>query len=356
MERELSDRIVRTLREIARHLNEGTCAETHIAYLAGIFATLKTRFPQKTATNRRDRWTNELLASIKSRVPLVKSEARIDVVWDLDDCMIKSERVRCKGAEEDPSLNTTVIRHETHEMIHVDDDLIRFRTRLRSFAHLVVGILQHICRQHVFTSATKGYMKNVVQLITRLLPSSFSPKRLSCSDFERAHLKLGKNVRELDVPSSSRGCVLIDDNPRYHQSQPTQGILIAPFSSIDEEIDDALLRTCVIILRAASRGARGVGVNSACVESNPDAYWDGLVLARAHTLSKRFVESGQGRQDARFLEADRWGPEHIGLTRWKKALDRVGLERRAKRFKSGVSFWRAVLESPSSPSTHTEPK
>ena len=63
------------------------------------------------------------------------SRRRLHVVWDLDDCLIKSARIGGKDhVETDPALFTTVVEREGgvagHRIVQVDDDMMRFDVRL----------------------------------------------------------------------------------------------------------------------------------------------------------------------------------------------------------------------------------
>jgi len=342
------NRIISTLQQISNQLNTNQNADKAIDQLANIFTTLSTSFPKKSS--ERDTFIASINSALDStEFQPVQEECKIDVAWDLDDCLIKSSGLpNSTDTPEDPSLNTTIThRLSLHEIVHVDDDLLRFKTKLRSFAHLVIGILQKFCRQHVFTSASKGYMINVVQLITDVLPNAFLPKRLSCTDFPPSHLTFGKDISELDVPSTSRGCLLVDDNARYHQTQPLRGLHIPKFQSIGEEDDDSLLPICISILKAAALGAQGKSIEPACINANTNQYWDDMVIARAFTLSRIYVENGGNVEDAAsasvVVTEDTWPQENIGDTLWSPAVLRVG-HKRSKRFVFGCSYWNKKIK------------
>ena len=85
--------------------------------------------------------------------------------------------------------------------------MMRFRTVARPWAHFILCILHPFCRHWVFTSATRGYMKNVVTLFEPPKLTSrrvFETHRLSCSDFPKKFLRGGKPVSHLHLPKYSR--------------------------------------------------------------------------------------------------------------------------------------------------------
>ena len=317
----------------------------YINQLELLLPTVKSLYPEKNQA--RADFLAALLRAIPSTVPPLPQELQLDVAWDLDDCLIKSQRLS-KELEPDTSLNTTVThRISTHEIVHVDDDQMIFRTVLRSFTHLILALLQPLCRHHVFTSASRGYMTNVVSLVEHVLgPNTFQPKRLSCTDFPRHHLTHGKDISNLDIPKYSQGCILVDDNARYHQTQPMHGIQIGVFSSINEDCDDALFEVACNVLRAAAAAGGGGGggvagspLTKVCIAANKEKYWEDLVLARAFALSRDHVYSGGlvDEVDA-VLANDAWGSAAIGDVLHLPALERVG-EARRKRFIKGFHHW-----------------
>ena len=91
-----------------------------------LLPTVKSLYPEKNQA--RADFSAALLRAIPSTVPPLPQELQIDVAWDLDDCLIKSQRLS-KELEPDPSLNTTIThRISVHEIVHVDDDQMIFRT------------------------------------------------------------------------------------------------------------------------------------------------------------------------------------------------------------------------------------
>ena len=139
-------------------------------------------------------------------------------------------RVSCDSyahVQKDITLNTTVDEKSRtrHSIVHgewshstfcmfdttttttVDDDMIRFRTVTRPWAQFILSVLRPFCRHWVFTSATRGYMKNVVSLFEPPKMTScriFEDHRLSCSDFPKKFLHGGKPVSRLQLPKCMR--------------------------------------------------------------------------------------------------------------------------------------------------------
>ena len=342
--------ITALLQTISTALSSGSsdAANDAINDLLQELVQIRKEFPAKS--EQRNEFTRSLLSSITTSVTPVQEENKIDVAWDLDDCLIRSLRIS-KELEPDQSLNTTITeRISDNEILHVDDDQIRFRTTLRSFAPLILGILQPFCRQHVFTSASRGYMINVVSLAESFFEQPlFQSKRLSCTDFPKHALVSGKDISKLEIPSHSRGSLLIDDNARYHLSQPRRGLLIPKFLSIDEQDDPSLFGITVGILQAAAAAAaaaatKGGGdaesIERVCISCNPPEYWDDMVIARAFCLSREWADNVQGGMSVEMILAeDTWGSEMIGDDIWNKAVLRVGMKRRKQRFDSGVEYW-----------------
>ena len=131
-----------------------------------------------------------------------RAAASLVVVWDLDDCLIRSERTHPERLEEDPALNTTVLSRvgRNREITHVDDDLMKFRTVARPWSKVVLRAIQAIgtVKQFVFTSASRGYMQNVVSLLEHDGSGIFEPSpRLSCTDFGLSELARGKDLKNL---------------------------------------------------------------------------------------------------------------------------------------------------------------
>ena len=128
--------------------------------------------------------------------------------------------------QKDIKLNTTVDEktRTCHSIVHgewsyslfcmfnttastVDDDMMRFRTVTRPWAHFILCVLRPFCRHWIFTSATRGYMKNVVSLFeppTKASYRVFEDHRLSCSDFPKKFLRAGKPLSRLHFPKCTR--------------------------------------------------------------------------------------------------------------------------------------------------------
>mmetsp|Transcript_0 Transcript_0/g.1 ORF Transcript_0/g.1 Transcript_0/m.1 type:complete len:380 (+) Transcript_0:264-1403(+) len=234
----------------------------------------------------------------------------LDVVWDLDDCLIKSEKMGDELA--DPAMSTTVLYRRDGRagtvIEHVDDDLIPFRTRLRPWARLTIAALAPFCRQHVFTSATRGYMINVVSLVEGRDGRDSSgeaafpflgPARLSISDFPDGHLrKNGKPVDALPISTGPhRQVVLIDDGHRYHKAQPLEGVLIQKFpppGDSDPELLNVLQVLLLSVIAAAVDRAGAVPPSRtlslaktlAEYQAKSDEYWNGVVKAVSRDVLK----------------------------------------------------------------------
>ena len=80
--------IVDLLNAICTSLNSREPADTHIIQLQHHLSTYKTTYPAKDSA--RDTFTQNLVEEIQKQVTPVEECAKIDVVWDLDDCLIKS--------------------------------------------------------------------------------------------------------------------------------------------------------------------------------------------------------------------------------------------------------------------------
>lgn len=134
---------------------------------------------------------------------------------------------------------------EGAEILHVDDDLLRYTTVLRRFSRLLLATLGPFCKQYVFTSASRGYMINVVSMVEAGYPQEseqfkqglpervfafFEPKRLSATDFPPRSLRnTGKAVHNVVPEEGLSKAILIDDAVAYHKAQPTRGILVKRF-------------------------------------------------------------------------------------------------------------------------------
>ena len=149
------------------------------------------------------------------------------------------------------TLHTTVVERVKGvtglEITHVDDDLLRYKTVLRRYARLLLICLGPFCVQYVFTSATRGYMINVVSLVEAgYHPESdqckeglserkfvfFEKQRRSATDFPPRSLRTtGKDVKEVVPQDGLTKALLLDDAVAYLKAQPTRGIWIKRFAN-----------------------------------------------------------------------------------------------------------------------------
>jgi hypothetical protein len=289
-----------------------------------------------------------VLLAIRVRAALRAAGGRLVVVWDLDDCLIKSEHLR---TETDAALSTTLCGPRCGggmlagdaEIEHVDDDLMVFRTVLRPHARLVLRLLRPFCAHVVFTSASRGYMLNILRgllddragLFERgaahadAAPADATARLrwrgpLSSSDFARGHLRrAGKDVRETVVLAAGGGeaaaqeaaeaaaeedvrkmlgarAVLVDDQPGYHIAQPHNGILVPTFAAEAQSAGSlpAMWQLGALLLRCAlARDCRPVLSRSravaSCASPGDDAdatlngaYWRRLCCAQALPLGR----------------------------------------------------------------------
>ena len=262
-----------------------------------------------------------------------RAHGPLKVAWDMDDCLIKSERLEKlatqtpAGYEKDASLRETVTARFRGAVVggeHVDDDLERYQTLVRPWARVVLFVLKNVCgvRNFVFTSASAGYMRNALALLDpRKL---YFDGALSMTEFPAYHLQGGKDPRELmrsegedddgvGVDLGPARWVLVDDNPRYHQAVPHNGVLIAkipvdvadltpeeradpgraarprPILSLRAPNDATLLRVAwrlaVLALtapdvRAGLRARRNTAL-AAAPGKERDEYWAPMAIARA---------------------------------------------------------------------------
>lgn len=291
------------------------------------------------------KWTAALLAMAMACAFWLFAGARrafgpLKVVWDMDDCLIKSHRLEklasqtAAGNEKDSALRETVTatfrgRSGVPAGEHVDDDLERYQTLIRPWTRAVLFVLKNVCgvRNFVFTSASGGYMRNALAIL--------DPRRLyfdgalSMTDFPAYHLQGGKDPRELlrraggapkdgvhpsGVDLGPVCWVMVDDNPRYHQATPHNGLLIVKIPvdvrelSAEERADpgcavvpravlalkdprDATLlrvawRLAVLAasapdVRAALRGRRHAAVDPPRPDKEREEYWRPMAVARA---------------------------------------------------------------------------
>ena len=202
-------------------------------------------------------------ASVAALVIVKRIGKGLNIVWDLDDTLIKSEEN--KDWKTDESKKNTIMKIERYAFEHVDDDVMYFRTYIRPYARFVLSLFKFVgAKQYVFTSATVGYMDNICVFLD---PNNniFEERRLSTSDFEKGVLsKNGKDIKLLfdekqdDVLENT---VLVDDKIKYHTPQPQNGIYCNPFAVSREQAlcpqleklnmfnDTELMRIAFILLR-----------------------------------------------------------------------------------------------------------
>lgn len=176
------------------------------------------------------------------------TSSRVTLVWDLDQTLIKSTKLNREG---NVTLNSSITGREgPFQFTHVDDDLIAFRTILRPYTRVLLAWTSLFCNNLVFTSASRGYMINILAFID---PHGqlFYPNRLSVTDCPTQNLRGGKDVALLVEDLDYSKVVLIDDKIRYHKPQPSNGILIKTFDELSVEFDSELLPLSYLILQCA---------------------------------------------------------------------------------------------------------
>jgi len=128
--------------------------------------------------------------------------------------------------------------------------------------------------------------------------------RLSCSDFAKYHLGRGKDIRALGIAPPAGATandvaeLLVDDNTRYLQAQPTRGVQIAKFARPDGAGDTALLGIMLCVLECVARihaghhhrvqhaglGLNGEAILVECLARRATRqYWRDMALSRAFT-------------------------------------------------------------------------
>ncbi|KAH8070254.1 phosphatase [Aureococcus anophagefferens] len=88
----------------------------------------------------------------------------LQIVWDLDETLISSKRVKNKWREDQWCK---VLKRGDETIEHVDDDGIHFVTTARPLALRLLRGLAMVpgVEQHVSTAASPGYAANVVELL-----------------------------------------------------------------------------------------------------------------------------------------------------------------------------------------------
>lgn len=167
--------------------------------------------------------------------------APLRIVWDLDETLISSQELGRTGMPQKEQVQ--IVSQDS--MQHIDDDGITFITYIRPHAKKLLRLLKFLnVKQYVFTSASRGYMNNVVHFLD---PDSriFEPERLCFSP--GVNLSGGKDIRLLTPLITSRNAFLIDDNPRYLMANPP-GLRIKHYKWNGTGQDKELFRIAMIIL------------------------------------------------------------------------------------------------------------
>lgn len=161
----------------------------------------------------------------------------IHVVWDLDAVLISSQTPFEEAVTKFPPSRFP------DSFDQVDDDFPfegkpNTRTFWRPGAKLLVTLLRPFAVQYVFTSAQGSYCQNVVNqldpngniFLKVVHRDMFPPSQLG---------KTGKNIAPLFgldsgklIGEAARRAILLDDQPRYHKSQPQNGLLVHPFTDV----------------------------------------------------------------------------------------------------------------------------
>lgn len=220
----------------------------------------------------------------------VKDKDKIHLVWDLDLCILKSVRV---SDNEDPALHTVVIERfggrSGKANLHVDDDLMRYKTYLRGWTRFVLFFLKPFCFHYVFTSASRGYMTNVVDLLegleTDVGVTLFYETKLSATDFPQKHLSInGKSVRELEIAIIKNGgsfrfhkVLLVDDQYRYHFAQPFNGVRVKCMPILKYDLKDKTLLDLLLFITHRVLEDETTFYKS-IFYSQPKEYWHRLSL------------------------------------------------------------------------------
>eukprot|EP00928_Gymnodinium_smaydae_P074080 TRINITY_DN57164_c0_g1_i1.p1 TRINITY_DN57164_c0_g1~~TRINITY_DN57164_c0_g1_i1.p1 ORF type:complete len:324 (-),score=38.03 TRINITY_DN57164_c0_g1_i1:223-1194(-) len=148
----------------------------------------------------------------------------MNVIWDLDETLVSSEERYVKNPK--PGKER-VLRVEPRQSVeHIDDDGLHFVTTVRPHAFFVLKLLKMLpgCQQFVSTSASIGYMNNVLELLD---PSGNVFKVSTAGQSSR-----GKNVHDTLPPGCDpdlKRTVLVDNRASCHKPQPRNGIVLPDF-------------------------------------------------------------------------------------------------------------------------------
>eukprot|EP00931_Biecheleriopsis_adriatica_P076182 TRINITY_DN49919_c0_g1_i1.p1 TRINITY_DN49919_c0_g1~~TRINITY_DN49919_c0_g1_i1.p1 ORF type:complete len:346 (+),score=68.89 TRINITY_DN49919_c0_g1_i1:58-1038(+) len=155
----------------------------------------------------------------------------LNVVWDLDETLISSDEKPVKKPV--PGKEHIIKFSPPAEIEHIDDDGLHFVTTARPYALLVLKLLHVLpgCRQFVSTSASLGYMDNVLVLLD---PGSKIFSIASAGKSSR-----GKDVFDTIPPGCDRQLqrtVLVDNKASCHRPQPFNGIVVTDFVHPSREL------------------------------------------------------------------------------------------------------------------------
>lgn len=144
----------------------------------------------------------------------------LQIVWDLDETLISSKRVKNKWREDQWCK---VLKRGDETIEHVDDDGIHFVTTARPLALQLLRGLAMVpgVEQHVSTAASPGYAANVVELL--------DPRKRVFTRVLADQPSRGKDVTLAIGDRPRRRAVLVDNRPSCHSPQPANGLLVEDF-------------------------------------------------------------------------------------------------------------------------------
>lgn len=154
-------------------------------------------------------------------VALHNAASPLHVVWDLDETLISSERMRSNWRQDQANQ---ILRLTSTECEHVDDDAMHFVTTLRPHAAHVLTVLHALpgCRQSVSTAASAGYARNVVTLLEKATGSKL---------FDDVLTDQPSRGKELVKFAPLRRGVLVDNRQSCHSPQPRNGMWVPDFDA-----------------------------------------------------------------------------------------------------------------------------